>query len=225
MIFLLQENNKEETYINDLVDNSIREKYNSFASIMYSLEYITKKYYTNIDIKNINLSKNYNMIKNGNYKALLNKVEGILEVNNININTLKEEEKTFSKKNIHLITKEEESKLDYGKKIHELFELTNFNNTSNLTGKNKEIITNFLDKVDIGTANVYKEYEFIYEDNNVTYHGIIDLMLEYDNNIKIIDYKLKNINDNAYLKQLNGYKNYIENMRNTYTHKGYMYCK
>ena len=214
MIFLLPENNKEETYINDLVDNSIREKYNSFASIMYSLEYITKKYYTNIDIKNINLSKNYNMIKNGNYKALLNKVEDILEVNNININTLKEEEKTFSKKNIHLITKEEESKLDYGKKIHELFELTDFNNTSNLTGKNKEIITNFLDKVDIGTANVYKEYEFIYEDNNITYHGIIDLMLEYDNNIKIIDYKLKNINDNAYLKQLNGYKNYIENTFN-----------
>ena len=214
MIFLLPENNKEETYINDLVDNSIREKYNSFASIMYSLEYITKKYYTNIDIKNINLSKNYNMVKNGNYKALLNKVEDILEVNNININALKEEEKTFSKKNIHLITKEEESKLDYGKKIHELFELTDFNNTSNLTGKNKEIITNFLDKVDIGTANVYKEYEFIYEDNNITYHGIIDLMLEYDNNIKIIDYKLKNINDSAYLKQLNGYKNYIENIFN-----------
>ena len=43
MIFLLPENNKEETYINDLVDNSIREKYNSFASIMYSIEYITKK--------------------------------------------------------------------------------------------------------------------------------------------------------------------------------------
>ena len=56
--------------------------------------------------------------------------------------------------------------------------------------------------------------EFIYEDNNITYHGIIDLMLEYDNNIKIIDYKLKNINDNAYLKQLNGYKNYIENTFN-----------
>ena len=39
-------------------------------------------------------------------------------------------------------------------------------------------------------------------------------MLEYDNNIKIIDYKLKNINDSAYLKQLNGYKNYIENIFN-----------
>ena len=35
-------------------------------------------------------------------------------------------------------------------------------------------------------------------------------MLEYQDNIKIIDYKLKNISDEAYLKQLNGYKDYIE---------------
>ena len=152
----------------------------------------------------------YNMIKNNNYLKLINRVDDKLLVDNINIITNKEEEKSFSKKNIHIISKEEELKLEYGRRVHELFELTDFNNTSNLTGKNKEIITNFLDKVDIGTANVYKEYEFIYEDNNITYHGIIDLMLEYDNNIKIIDYKLKNINDNAYLKQLNGYKKYIE---------------
>ena len=36
-------------------------------------------------------------------------------------------------------------------------------------------------------------------------------MLVYKDNIKIIDYKLKNISDEAYLKQLNGYKKYIEN--------------
>ncbi len=35
-------------------------------------------------------------------------------------------------------------------------------------------------------------------------------MLVYKDNIKIIDYKLKNISDEAYLKQLNGYKDYIE---------------
>ena len=217
MIFILPESGKEETFINDLVDTSIREKYNSFASIMYSLEYITKKYYTNIDITKLNLSKKYNMIKNGNYQSLLNKVEDTIKVNKLNIKPLQEEEKTFSKKNIHLITKEEESKLEYGRKIHELFELTNFNNINNLHGKDKEIITNFLSKIDISTANAYKEYEFIYEDNNTTYHGIIDLMLEYQDNIKIIDYKLKNINDKAYLKQLNGYKEYIEKAFNKKT--------
>ena len=39
-------------------------------------------------------------------------------------------------------------------------------------------------------------------------------MLVYKDNIKIIDYKLKNISDEAYLKQLNGYKDYIENRFN-----------
>ena len=46
MIFILPENTKEEAgYISDIIDDSIRSKYNSFASIMYSLESITKSYY------------------------------------------------------------------------------------------------------------------------------------------------------------------------------------
>ena len=36
-------------------------------------------------------------------------------------------------------------------------------------------------------------------------------MFEYENYIDIIDYKLKNIDDEEYLKQLEGYKNYIYN--------------
>ena len=39
-------------------------------------------------------------------------------------------------------------------------------------------------------------------------------MLEYTNHIDIIDYKLKNIEENAYKEQLNGYKNYIEKIKN-----------
>ena len=210
MIFILPENTKEVSYINDIIDDSIRSKYDSFASIMYSLEPITKSYYKNIDINSIGLSKNYNLVKNDNYNKLLSRVEDRIDVQDINIDIQKEEEKSFSKKNIHITSKEEQGRLDYGKKVHELFELTDFHNTSNLTGKNKEIITNFLDKVNIDNADIYKEYEFIYEEDNTTYHGIIDLMLVYKNNIKIIDYKLKNISDEAYLKQLNGYKEYIE---------------
>ena len=42
-------------------------------------------------------------------------------------------------------------------------------------------------------------------------------MLEYNDHIDIIDYKLKNIEDENYFKQLNGYKNYIENKTNKKT--------
>ena len=50
----------------------------------------------------------------------------------------------------------------------------------------------------------------MYEEEGKVYTGIIDLLLEYLDHISIIDYKLKNINDSEYIKQLNGYKKYIE---------------
>lgn len=218
MIFILPSNTKDDNKsIGDIIDNSIRGKYNSFASIMYSLESITKDYYKNIDINDINLSKDYNMISNNNYKEHLKLINDKIEVNTTCIPSSIKENKTFSKKDIHIVTKEEEDKLLYGRLIHELFECTDFNNLDNLSDNNKKIIERFLEKVDISHANIYKEYEFIYDENNTTYHGIIDLMLEYQDNIKIIDYKLKNINDEAYIKQLNGYKNYIEKLFNKKT--------
>ena len=218
MIFILPSNTKEDNKsIGDIIDNSIRGKYNSFASIMYSLESITKDYYKNIDINDINLSKDYNMISNNNYMKHLNLIDDKIEVNTTCISSSIKENKTFSKKDIHIINKEEEDKLLYGRLIHELFECTDFNNLDNLSDNNKKIIERFLEKVDISHANIYKEYEFIYDEDNTTYHGIIDLMLEYQDNIKIIDYKLKNINDEAYIKQLNGYKDYIEKLFNKKT--------
>ena len=218
MIFILPSNNKDnDKCIGNIIDNSIRSKYNSFASIMYSLESITKDYYKNIDINDINLSKDYNMISNNNYKEHLKLINDKIGVNTTCIPSSIKENKTFSKKDIHIVTKEEEDKLLYGRLVHELFECTDFNNLDNLSDNNKKIIERFLEKVDISNANMYKEYEFIYEEDNTTYHGIIDLMLEYQDNIKIIDYKLKNINDEAYIKQLNGYKDYIEKLFNKKT--------
>ena len=197
-------------FIGDIVDNSIREKYSSFASIMYSIEYITKSYYKNIDISKINLSKDYNSIKSDNYKMLLNKVDDRIDTLDIDITREVEENKSFSKKSNHLITKEENDRLEEGKRVHSLFELTSFDDISNLKGRDREIISNFIEKIDMNTVGVYKEYEFMYEEDGITYNGVIDLILEYKDNIKIVDYKLKNTSDEAYLKQLNGYKKYIE---------------
>ena len=52
---------------------------------------------------------------------------------------------------------------------------------------------------------IYKEYEFI----NNNSHGIIDLVLEYDSKVVVVDYKTKNIIDDAYSKQLKGYGDYL----------------
>ena len=220
MIFILPQDKSDKEYqISDIIDTNIRSKYSSFASILYSLGSITKEYYKNISLEAIGLTKEYNLLKKDNYETKLNRINDKIVVNEISIEEEHKEEKTFSKNNVHLISTEEQNNLDYGTRMHELLELTNFKNPNYeiLSSDERKIIDNFIGKIEVDTATIYKEYEFVYTEDNVTYHGVIDLMLEYDDHIKIIDYKLKNINDSEYLKQLNGYKNYIENLFNKKT--------
>lgn len=215
MIFILPQNQKEPTnFSSSIVDDSIRSKYSSFASFIYSLEPNIKKYYHNVDLTTLKLTKDYNLIKDGNYQQKISITDKKITVVPLpNIGSPKTEESSFSKKQTKLITKEEQSKLDYGKKMHEILELIDFNNINYhiLKPREQEMINNLLSSLDIKKATIYKEYEFIYEEGNTVYHGIIDLLLVYEDKIKIVDYKLKNIDDIAYLKQLNGYKKYIEN--------------
>ena len=209
MIMLLPNKDNEITTINDIVDTCTREKYKSFSDFMYSITPITKDYYKNIDISTLDLTKKYNLTKLLNINISNDNTK--LEVEELNLNISKEQDKRYSKSNIHLITKEEQYILNKGIRLHELLELTDFKNiNNNLSDEDKEIINNFIKNIDLNYLNIYKEYEFV--DNNS--HGIIDLMLEYDDYINIIDYKLKNIIDNAYIKQLTGYKEYIERIFN-----------
>ena len=107
-----------------------------------------------------------------------------------------------------------------GTKFHETLELFSFKNPDFSYIDNEwivSIIKNMLKNkifANLDKASIYQEYEFIYEENNEEYHGIIDLMLVYSDHINIIDYKLNNLTDTAYIKQLNGYKKYIEMQKN-----------
>ena len=75
---------------------------------------------------------------------------------------------------------------------------------------NREIATHIsrlLNFLFISSIKTIKEYEFIYYEDNVKYHGIIDLMLEYVDYIDIIDYKLSDIEDEQqkFLNKINKY--------------------
>ena len=65
---------------------------------------------------------------------------------------------------------------------------------------------------DIDDADIYHEYEFIYESSGTEYHGIIDLLIVKKGSVVIIDYKLKNLSDDAYTVQLRGYRDYIKSI-------------
>lgn len=103
--------------------------------------------------------------------------------------------------------------LEFGTKIHYLLELLDFKNPNYDFIDNdfyKNILVSFINSPllkDIKKGDIYKEVEFINEDNQT--RGIIDLLIIYDNHIDIIDYKTKNIDNEGYEKQLKIYKEYV----------------
>ena len=193
---------------NGIIDYNIRLSYKSFNDVLSSISGYLNNYIKNIDLPIIN--SNYKLTKNINIDKLLNHGTNIL-VNE------KEEEKIvvnnvhYSKDNILNI-----DNIKLGEHMHYILENLNFINPnySIYSQLEREIIEGLLSHnimQNIKNATIYKEFEFIYDDEDKTRHGIIDLMLEYNDHIDIIDYKLKNTIDKAYLYQLNGYKQYIEN--------------
>lgn len=203
----------------NVVHNLIRKKYTSFSDILSSIYDDIKEYTYEIDINNLNIDKNYNYIKKENFNKNINTINNKIKIKELSINNQKIEKLHYSKQNNILLNKENFNTLQIGKKIHYLLETIDFKspNLDNLVIPSyyKEKIQKFLNLDMIKNCNkIYKEYEFIYTINNIKYHGIIDLLLEYDDHIKIVDYKLKDIDDLNYKKQLEGYKKYIYNLTN-----------
>ncbi len=220
MVTNLNQNDNCTTDENGIIDYLTRINYRSYKDILESVYPYIHKYIENIDLPEINIGYKYsqkntiNIDIEDNHKIIVNKKEYISELIN---------EEHYSKSENKLITPTEVANMDYGTHMHYILENTDFKNPdySLLTNEEQEITQGLLNNKimsNIKDANIYHEYEFIYENNKQIKTGIIDLMLEYPDHIDIIDYKLKNTNDPAYLKQLNGYKEYIENKNNKPTY-------
>ena len=201
----------------DIVSNNLRLNYSSFLDIMNSVKKRISLYIKNVDLDNVGLTKDYNFVKKNNVFSSLNEIDEIIEINEVNLAKEIVTGKKFSKSSHKLLSKEEISNIEFGKVFHSILENIDFRNPNydELSDFERNIVEKFINN-DIfkGFIHIYKEYEFIYTVENDEYHGIIDLLVEYDDEFKIIDYKLKDISDDAYIKQLNGYKDYIESISN-----------
>ncbi len=179
-------------------------KFRSFYDFMEVMALNLSKYMKEVDLKELDLTKDYENLNINNYREdndSMEKIEFI--VNKIDSNLI--EQKKASKTINKILTQEEARTLEYGTKMHELLEVTNLKEDSH-----NKIIQNLQKHFDFKKAEIYQELEFRFEEEGIAYQGIIDLMLEYDKEIKIIDYKLKNIQDEAYQKQLEVYQKYIK---------------
>ena len=169
------------------------------------------------NVSGLRLTKDYLFGKNSESISKVSQKLVVSEYNESLVET--SQESHFSKRQYKLIDKETAVKMEFGNVIHEIMECLDFkdlNIDKNIDSLNvdeyykikiKKFFENDIMK-DINNAKVYKEYKFYTED--LESMGIIDLMIEYDDHIDIIDYKLKNINDEAYYHQLNAYKEYIK---------------
>ena len=214
-----KETKKLEKNENGVIEEIRRLSFSKLSDFMYGVKDYLDKYFKTIDITKLGLTKDYQYNKTINIKDNTN-IKDDINVEEINIKNDITEEKHFSKEKNMLSTKDEIKMMKYGTRIHEYLELIDYKNPNLSLIKDtfiKDKIEKFLNNdllKNIKDSNIYHEYEFYYEKDNINYHGIIDLMLEYDEHIDIIDFKLKSITDDNYKSQLYGYKNYIENITN-----------
>lgn len=210
MILVLPENIRTETSLNQ----NIKLKYRSFADFLYSIWQNLSAYQESIELDSLQLSKHY-LIEQEETMVSEEKLERI-EVHEMQYHSEKKEKKRFSKNNTSIISKEEKKNMEVGIKIHEYLEYIDFTNPNyDLIEEPffKKKVQRFVESELIQKhlfGTFYKEYEFITQENETEFHGIIDLMIELPNKIIIVDYKLNNLVDQAYQKQLEGYKNFLQ---------------
>ncbi|MDR2867544.1 MAG: UvrD-helicase domain-containing protein [Acholeplasmatales bacterium] len=125
---------------------------------------------------------------------------------------IQQEVKSASNKLTHATTQQ----IEFGIKLHAYLESLDFHNPS-LNHIIEPNIKKYLARVlqldlfkPIKKAQVFPEYEFYQTSTNL--HGIIDLLLVYEDHWEIIDYKTKNIDDEEYARQLKVYEDYLKTL-------------
>mgnify|MGYP003289916832 CR=1 FL=1 len=179
-----------------------------------------------IKIPDLNISKDYIYSSN---KISIDASSDIKDTvtYKLNIDNSKEIEAVHSSKVVNdLLDYTTIKNMHQGTKMHEIMESIDLVNP-NFDGIEPWMINHIkyflsLDILKgIENAKVYKEYEFSFTTDK-KYHGIIDLLIVSENCIRIVDYKLKNINDLEYIKQINGYIDYVKSI--SYSNvEGYIY--
>ena len=196
--------------------NLTPKKFTSFHQ-MVTYYNVFNDYIKEIDLNDYNITLDYKKKKESTNSIL----DGIA----LSYDILKEpkliENVRISKSLKELPSKDVKDSIKLGLEFHAALEAIDFNNPDieNLpaTPFVKNVISNILDNEifkNINKAKALHEYEFYYENDLKEYHGIIDLLVIYDDRIDIIDYKLSNVDSSEYIRQLGIYKEYIQSRTN-----------
>ena len=138
-----------------------------------------------------------------------------IALKNIDIPSSILEKKKASKEKDETVS---ESLLEFGNEIHYLLEISNYE-TKDTSFISNPRMRRYIDNVlraknfaNLKNNQVLHEFSFFDELNNVS--GIIDCLVLKEDHVEIIDFKLKNIDDEKYVLQLNTYRDYIKQLTN-----------
>lgn len=186
-------------------------KINSFDNLLSQINSSLIKYKKKIDTSNIN-----NVIPLEIKKSEKNISDKPYIYKNLD---LKEEKMNYSRasKSVGgLVNESTYRNMQLGLHIHEILEYIDYDNPEEILQNESSWIRNKINKflnsflfIEKERNKYLREYAFTFKDNDIEYNGIIDLIIETPNNIYIVDYKLKNVTDDAYIKQLSIYNKFI----------------
>ena len=140
-------------------------------------------------------------------------------VKSINVQAKEIEKKRASKERSEEVNDE---LLEFGNEIHYLLEVVDYERKDTSFIKNlryRKYIDNVLSLnlfKDVKNSEIRHEFSFFDQTNGV--NGVIDCLIIKDDHIDIIDFKLKNIDDEKYVLQLHKYRDYIYSITNKKVH-------
>lgn len=195
-----------------------RRKYRSFSDMLDSIYTSLQEYVVPVDIGKIGLTKDYPMASSDVFSSLQGKGKKIVMKEYPHPEAVTVETARYSK-GAGLIDARMRSAMDYGTKMHEYMEYVDLLDPDYegipeaYASKIRAFLSSDLMQ-DVKDAEAYREYPFLYEEDGEEKQGVIDLLLEYPDHMEIIDYKLKNIDDEHYDQQVNGYRRYVRSRTN-----------
>ena len=208
---------RNETEDGEIIDEALRVSYRSYCDMLNDIyaDLDENGFIKDLDLNDYLFSKDYRILRKRNIASLIDEdAKKVSATEEPVIEPAAVRQAHFSK-DAGLIDAKMIERMELGTRLHYYLETLDFKDPdlSGIEEKYLPFIRNFLNSEimkDAKDGKAYKEYEFIYEEDGERKHGFIDLLMEYDDHFDIIDYKTKNIDDQHYDEQLNGYRNYIK---------------
>ena len=178
----------------------------SFKNIIYQTLPILESDVVDFSISDLNK----NQVK-------LEKTSEVIDLKKFDFPREKREVARYSKTIVNLVDDEIKNIIDVGIEYHQLLEMIDYNSVEESIkdfpfALKKSISTLINTELFKGLINpkFYQEYEFYQESERVNFRGVIDLLIIDEDMVYALDYKLKNIEDIGYRKQLIGYYEYLK---------------